>query len=87
MQMEATAIRAAFVVNWRPVSPNRTAGRHWTVKHRHRKEAGARWLASFAENETGVQAVRRARLALSSILPHDSRPADCSTGTTTCGQP
>lgn len=30
-------------VEWKPVSPNRTAGQHWTAKHRHRKAAQLAW--------------------------------------------
>lgn len=82
--MEATVIQAAFVVCWKPVSPNRTAGEHWTVKHRHRKAAGKAWLLGFAGNGIGIETVQsvRRRLSSSTFTP-GSAPGDCSTATTT----
>lgn len=45
-------------VEWKPVSPNRTAGQHWSVKHRHRKAAQLAWERATAGNAVELSKLR-----------------------------
>lgn len=86
--MEPSHTQAVFVANWVPVSPNRTQGRHWSVKHRHRKQAGKAWIAALAANQDGLHEIKSARLSLSgSTSTPGSLPAGPSTATTTSRVP
>ncbi len=45
-------------VEWKPVSPNRTAGQHWTVKHRHRKAAQLAWERATVASASDLSRLR-----------------------------
>ena len=45
-------------VEWKPVSPNRTAGQHWSVKHRHRKAAQLAWERATAASAIDLSKLR-----------------------------
>ena len=59
-------ILAACVVDWVPVSPNRTRGEHWSKAHRHRKRATLAWQEATMPETLAGDVVAKARKAFSS---------------------
>ena len=65
-RQESGTILAACVVDWVPVSPNRTRGDHWSKAHRHRKRATLAWQEATMPGTPAGEVVAKARKLFSS---------------------